>query len=97
MTIAIKQEMKLIFVYLYVTFFCIWLELVHRNDTLTYVTFLQSLTEASLTSQIFNTLFCYYVQCPVNFFDLHPYVPLFALICYTEGQTHFRANGSQIH
>lgn len=92
--IIMKQEIKLIFFYLYFACFYAWLRSFNITDTFTYRNFLQWLVEVSVISLIliFN-VFNHYIKLEFSFFDIYEglyimifivKVPLFIVICYAE-------------
>jgi hypothetical protein len=106
MIIVLKKEMKLIFVYVYMTFLYTWLQFINSNYRVTYFNFLRWLIEASLLPQILIiTLFVYFVcAAEENLFHLYHtfYVrtiiiklPLFILMRFAESQSDFFLNALQ--
>jgi hypothetical protein len=105
MIIVLKKELKLIFVYVYISFFCTWLQLVNSSYTVTYLNFLRWLIEASFLPQILILSFLDYFLGTMNFFELYHLlyaptiiikIPLFILMRYAEIQSNFFINRFQI-
>ena len=105
MIIVLKSEMKLIFVYVYLAFLCTWLGLVNSNSTVTYLSFLRWLIEASLLPQVsIISLFFYFLTQQLEF--CHEYyalyvckvfikIPKFILMRYVESQSDLFINTYQ--
>ena len=98
---ALKKELKLIFVYVYITFLYTWLQLVNSNYTITYFNIIRWLIEASCLRQILlNTIF-HYLLCIDDFLSVYntyyfctiaSKIPLFILMRLAESQSNFFLN-----
>jgi hypothetical protein len=106
MILVLKKEIKLIFIYVYITFLYTWLQLVDSNYTVSYMNFFRWLIEASLILQILClTLTSYCALCPIDFFRAYHLfyaptmimkVPLFILMRYAEIESDLFVNKFQI-
>jgi hypothetical protein len=104
MIMILKKEMKLIFVYVYITFLYTWFQLVNSKYSVTYFNFLRWLIEASLLPQVLLLSLPYLLDSE-GFFRMYHIlyvptiiikVPLFILMRYVEIQSDFFLNKLQI-
>ena len=102
---VLKNEMKLIFIYVYVAFLYTRLQLVNSNYTVTYLNFLRWLIEAASLPQILIFTFREHFFGLMNFFEVYHLfyvptiinkIPMFILIRYAENQPDCFLNWFQI-